>query len=88
MSVIYKYPFAAQDHVRLFMPLGAEVLCVQMQGEQPCIWAKVDPSSAMQVRTFELRGTGHELGAVGKYLGTFQMLNGGLVFHLFDSVAT
>lgn len=67
------------------MPQGAETLCVQMQGTQPCIWAKVDDAKPMENRMFHVRGTGHLLQEnEGKYIGTFQMLGGSLIFHVFE----
>lgn len=86
MTTIHKYPITIYDYIQLLMPKGAEVLCVQVQHEQPCIWAKVDTEQENEIRNFALRGTGHAfMGGEQKYIGSFQMQGGLLVFHLFES---
>lgn len=67
------------------MPAEAEILSVQMQHDRPVIWALVDPKHYTEGRTLFMRGTGHSVGPeVGRFVGTFQMQGGGLVFHLFE----
>jgi hypothetical protein len=85
-ETIWKFEIPVRDSFEVSMPMGAEVLCVQAQQGEPCIWARVDRLEKKRVdRRFCLRGTGHELGLVGKYIGTFQMRNSTLVFHLFEA---
>jgi hypothetical protein len=87
---IYKYPIgprAISDHVAIEMPKGARVICVQVQREVPCLWASVNPDEKMtEARHFRIVGTGHdyEAGAMSRYVGTFQLEGGALVFHLFE----
>ena len=57
---IYKYPLHPVREQTIEMPLGAEILCCQLQGA-PTIWAKVDPSEPIVQRTFLLVGTGEEM---------------------------
>jgi hypothetical protein len=68
------------------MPAGARLLDVQTQLAEPCLWALVDDSAPKVSRRFAVRGTGHD--AVGldssTYVGTFQLVSGRIVFHLFD----
>lgn len=67
------------------MPAGAQVLCVQAQGGEPCVWAVVDQDAARERRVFLTYGTGHQHEAIrGKYVGTYQLLDGALVFHVFE----
>lgn len=52
---VWKFPFpfpppGLRDEFELLMPPGAHVLTVQLQGEQPCIWALVDPAQPEQSR--------------------------------------
>ena len=83
---IWKYPLRIKDDPTLSMPAGARVLCVQVQGDQPMVWAMVDPLKPTEVRRFRLAGTGHPIDTdPGRYVGTFQAHNGALVFHLFES---
>jgi hypothetical protein len=82
---VYKYPVPIEDTFTLTMPLGAQVLCMDMQGSVPHIWALVDPSQGPEVRHFRLAGTGHDIEGAVEYLGSFQMHGGALVFHLFEA---
>lgn len=85
-TTIYKYPIPIEDAFRLELPEGAEVLTVQVQSGKPCIWAKVNKeTNAVERRYFHLHGTGHDLHpSAGRYVGTFQMYEGALIFHLFE----
>lgn len=87
MRTIYKYPFQVEDVVTQFMPMGSEILAVQVQGDIPCIWAIVDPEAELEVRRFQLYGTGHTMDIAvtqDQHVGTFQLLGGRFVGHLFD----
>jgi hypothetical protein len=85
MKTIYKYPVDVNDTVSVSMPIGSEILCVQMQNDIPCIWALVDNEKDDVLREFTWYGTGHSVKEnPGKYIGTIQMMNGRLVFHLFE----
>lgn len=83
---IYKYPVEMKDEISISIPVGAEILCVQTQYETPCIWALVDPEAREEVRTFYLRGTGHQIDRKpgDRYIGTFQLGGGGFIGHLFE----
>jgi hypothetical protein len=81
---IWKFPLHTVDRQDVKMPVGAEVLCVQMQEDTPCLWALVNPDAAPTTRTFATYGTGHPVDASGAYIGTYQWADGSLVFHVFD----
>ena len=88
---IYKYEILPDDEIRLLLPKNAEILTVQTQKNKPCLWAMVDPTAPTEERVFCLVGTGHEitpaqLGCFYSYIGTFQIHDAALVFHLFESV--
>jgi hypothetical protein len=87
MKTIWKYEAPISDPaLTIEMPCGAQLLCVQMQHNSPCIWALVDSGEALEKRHFAWRGTGHRcdgLKPIG-HVGTVQMLGGDLVFHLFE----
>jgi hypothetical protein len=88
MRTVYKYPIEIKGVQELDMPVGASVLTVQIQRGRPCIWAIVDPEQAeINPRSFRLAGTGHPIDGddVLCYIGTFQLSEGDLVFHLFES---
>lgn len=92
---VWKFPLGIDDIAEVQMPVGAEVLYVDVQedentgvagdGTRPYIWARVDPNAPMETRRFRFAGTGHPLEEnVGKHLRSFQMLGGKLVWHLFE----
>lgn len=82
---VWKYPLPIDDEVSVEMPEGACPLTVQVQGGRPTLWALVDPDAVPTTRRFRIAGTGHPIGAdVGAHVGTFQLADGGLVFHVFD----
>jgi hypothetical protein len=89
MKTVHKFPLDTMGRQQVELPRGAEILTVQAQHNVPTIWAIVDPEAPKQTRTFAIYGTGHrmaelEMGAERKYIGTFQQLDGALVFHLFE----
>ena len=86
MQTIYKYAVTMSDTFTLAMPANAQVLSVQVQHGHPQLWALVDPDAPKQPRTFRVVGTGHPMEDAGRcrFIGTFQVENGYLVFHLFE----
>jgi hypothetical protein len=84
---IFKYSLEVTDVQDVSLPSGAEVLCVQTQYGVPCVWAKVDPKAPEAYRRFFIYGTGHPVrDAAMKYVGTFQLNGGDLVFHVFEAL--
>ena len=85
MKVIYKYTVEAIREFEVIMPDEAKILTVQVQNDLPQIWALVDPENKPFSYQFRVVGTGHELpdDFIGRYIGTFQLALGSLVFHLF-----
>ena len=85
MIKIYKYPVPVLDEFEIAMPENAHVLTVQTQNGNPFIWAKVDTDAPIVPRRFQLVGTGNPTSGLSNvYVGTFQIADGRLVFHLFD----
>lgn len=86
MKTIWKFPLQIIDTQTIEMPIGAEILCVQMQGSDPCLWAIVNdhesiPKMNITIRTY---GIGHPIDSIKEqYIGTYQSLSGQLVFHVF-----
>lgn len=83
---IWKYPLAVIDCQFLNMPIGAQLLTVQMQNGKPCLWALVDETATeTQRRGITIHGTGNPVpDDPGRYIATFQMMGGDLVFHAFE----
>lgn len=85
MQRIFKYPIPVDDDFMLYLPKGAKILTVQTQDDKPYIWAEINDEAIENKHYFALRGTGHPLKEEGmKYIGTFQMIKGRVVFHLYD----
>lgn len=82
---VWKYPLAIADSQSIIMPVGAEILDVQVQGGIPCLWAMVDPTRPTEHVLVQTVGTGHTFFPIGEYVGTYQVHNGTLVFHVFVS---
>lgn len=79
MRTIWKWTL---DKPVIRMPQGSEVLCVQMQGGKPQVWALCSPDATPVERRFNIVGTGIKLeDDLGDYVGTFQIHD--LVFHVF-----
>lgn len=88
-KTIYKYPLSVTDFQEVLLPIGAEILTVQTQDETVCMWALVNPNEPQkEARNIEIFGTGHsigyDMGVSRKYISTFQMHGGQLVFHAFE----
>ena len=89
---IYKYPLPIEDVVKITLPYGASILDVQIQHGDPYIWAMVEPDNDPEERVLCIFGTGQEIPMVElhssspyyDYIGTFQMKDGDIVFHVFE----
>lgn len=88
MKAIWKYPLRVTDLQAIEMPKGAQVLTAQTQNGSVCIWALVDPSEATEKRAFAVIGTGHPIEQAEqlRYVSTFQIHGGSLVFHVFEVI--
>ncbi|MCP4552476.1 MAG: hypothetical protein GY834_10655 [Bacteroidetes bacterium] len=86
MLVIYKYPVIPNDEICIEMPEDAQILTVDTQFGKPQIWALVNPQNPLEKRHFRMAGTGHSIDEKQNlhHLGTFQMDEGTLIFHLFE----
>ncbi len=90
-TTIWKFELVG-DRCWISLPLGATVLTVQVQHGSPFVWALVDPEeTALEARLFITYGTGHPVpdemtGAY--YIGTFQQLQGSLIWHVFEKVSS
>ena len=85
MPTIWKYMLELEDQQSISMPNGAVPLCVQLQNGQPCVWARVDPEQPPKTHNFWICGTDQPTPD-GRYLGTFRLGQGALVFHVFVEV--
>lgn len=93
MKTVWKYILPVQDEViELEMPQEAKILHVGTQQEQVCLWALVESEQEKEIRRFRIHGTGHPLAnnagtgynTFDTYVGTTMMLDGRLVWHVFE----
>lgn len=87
MRTIHKATLQVGDRQRIDLAASAKILCLQMQQHQPRLWFITDPEEPVAPRTFYVFGTGHPLPdsiLELTYVGTFQLDNGALVFHVFE----
>ncbi len=89
MKVIYKYILTTTDTQTVAMPKNAQILTVQTQNEKPCLWAILDMDEQREeTKDIEIFGTGHpiedSMTILRNYIGTYQLNNGQLVFHVFE----
>lgn len=89
MKTIYKYPIGITDEQTFLMPIGANILTVQVQNGNPFVWAMVDTEAPTEEVSIRVHGTGHPISDRSnlEYIGTFQSMYGGhLVFHVFKEI--
>ena len=85
---VFKYSWPGSgDRAQFDMMPGAEVIHVDNQREQICLWVRGNPSSeSVERRTFVLCGTGHPAPG-GPHVGTVLLQGGRYVFHIFEEVS-
>jgi hypothetical protein len=82
MKVIYKYILDVNREQSLELSIDSEILSVQMQGGNLCLWAMVNEELPKVKRNIHIYGTGitiHEDNL--QYVGTVQ--DGDYVWHVF-----
>lgn len=88
--VILKYKIQVVDSFVLQMPKDAIPLSVQAQRGEPVMWAMMDSLYDEPIsREFSVVSTGELFGSMMgryQYIGTFQLLDGAFVGHLFEIV--
>ncbi|MEC7161165.1 MAG: hypothetical protein VXW57_05065 [Pseudomonadota bacterium] len=86
-ETVFKYPVQL-GAFSMDMPAGARVLHVDMQGAEPVMWARVNPSADIVRRRFYCAATGETLPRnAGGWIGTLKMQGGALIFHVFEMPA-
>ena len=84
MMSVWKFPFDVNDRVEIEMPKGSQFLSVQIQDGRTTLWAMAATDGELVKRHLLIRGTGHDAIGVGRFIDTFQMYAGQLVFHAFE----
>lgn len=85
MKQVWKFELKLEGLQVVEMPLDAEILSVQPQGEKVCLWAFCDVAAQKAERIIVIVGTGHSApDGYLVHLESFQMHDGQLVFHAFE----
>lgn len=85
MKTIWKFTLAVTDVQEIALPAGAQLLTVQLQANEPRLWALVDDYVGLiQIRTIEIHGTGNPIEGDRRrrYIATFQQPP--FVWHVFE----
>lgn len=79
---IYKYVLSRLSTQFVHMPINAKIMDIQMQADNPTMWAMVDPDSEMIDVRIDMYATGEPLrDSDSQYLATVQ--DGDFVWHFF-----
>jgi len=82
---IWKYPLKLIDLQTIDFPVNSKILTAQVQNNVVCIWALCDETEPKISRNIAIYGTGTPISDnPGKYISTFQLYNGSVIFHVFE----
>lgn len=82
---IWKFPLRIIDVQVIQMPSGAKILAAANQSGVLCIWAKVNPANASELRTIEIVGTGIPVDDYQRqFIGTVVIEP--FVWHVFELI--
>ena len=88
MRAVWKFPLQVAVNIIIPMPPGSEIIYVEAQREEPCLWAIVDlnrTEEEKEFRRFAVFGTGHTICDPSlKYIGTFLAFGGSFVGHVVE----
>lgn len=87
MKAVWKFHLPTEDRVVARMPEGAQILSAQIQHGELYVWAVCDSDAPRLQRSFRIIGTGHEIDFDldrARYINTFQLHDGALVFHIYE----
>lgn len=88
MKSIYKYPLSVEDKQVIQLPVGSEILTVQLQNNNSVLWAMVNVNDSRLVsRHIVMFETGKRIDMKRnfRYISTFKIPIG-LVFHVFEEL--
>ncbi len=85
---IYKYKLELIGSQSITMPVNAEILSIQYQSENLCLWAMFDDDELKtEARIFVIVGTWYQFDCEGlNFLATVQQ-DGVFVWHIFEEIA-
>lgn len=91
MERILKYSLSVTGIQKVEIGRNAKILSIQVQKGIPCIWFLQSDGDDIIERTIETIGTGHylhetkeKIATERRFIGTYQLHGGDLVFHAFE----
>jgi len=82
---IWKYELSVRGSTIISAPTNSKILTVQVQKEVPFVWVLCSEELSKEDYEIAIYGTGHSVpDEPGRYIGTFQLDGGSLVFHAFE----
>jgi hypothetical protein len=69
---VWKYLLKVEDVQSIDMPIGGQILDLQLQENNPCLWVLVIEQNPLESRIFRSYNTGEHIGCSGTYIGTYQ----------------
>ncbi len=86
-KTIWKYALEPEGDTTLRVPCEADLLYLAVQNGHPFVWMRVDTDAQVdEIRRFTVVGTGHEVRAGLLYRGSFMLMEGAFVGHVFEAV--
>ena len=94
-KTIWKYDLPAPAHnpahgtftFGLHMPVGAEIVCLDKQRDEPRLWVLLNPDiTEREHQNFIVAATGQMVHDATLYIGSWQMEEGAKIWHLFKYV--
>lgn len=84
VKTIYKYKLALTDQQIINIPADAEILSIQEQAGDICMWVKLDTDKPERARSIVICGTGNPVDHLCDmhHISTLQM--GNMVWHFFE----
>jgi hypothetical protein len=86
---ILKYQLESYSCSEVAIPIGGEVICANVQGNEMYIWVRVNPKETKtEVRTFQIFGTGWPINNTSNFLKYVNTVfpDNGTVWHVFEQV--
>lgn len=69
---VWKYLLKVEDVQSVDIPIGGQILDLQLQENNPCLWVLVVEDNPLESRIFRTYNTGQSIGCSGTYIGTYQ----------------
>ena len=86
-SRILKYNIQLKDFCHINLPMSADILTVTEQHGNVVLYARVwDDQREEVTRTIYVVGTGRNVPEDARYISTVSLSNGGLMFHVMESM--